>query len=213
MSSLSGGPQAQDGKRVWRKNSRGSCHGDVQRSRLDRACRDLNHLLDEPGLQAAEWHRKHLLEVWPAQTAGWRTGPELDGFCCRLHPRCKGGLIQVVILGRAASPCPWACCWPVAIRVSLFSLCVPRVPHRAARGAIVGCLGCDAPTHDHHRGAAARALQSGAFAQWWLRRWLYRWRHARRREGRRRVCHYARAALISARGDQELQVQGHQRPL
>ena len=32
--------------------------------RLDRACRDLNPLLDEPGLRAGSWHRKHLLEVW-----------------------------------------------------------------------------------------------------------------------------------------------------
>ena len=42
--------------------------------------------------------------------------------------------------------------------------------------ATLGCLGCDAPAHDHHRRAAAAALQFGAFAQWRLRRWL----HARR---------------------------------
>ena len=36
--------------------------------------------------------------------------------------------------------------------------------------ATLGCLGCDASAHDHHRRAAARALQFGAFAQWWLHR-------------------------------------------
>ena len=47
--------------------------------------------------------------------------PDASSFCCRAHPNCKGGLMQVAVFGRALPAHPWACCWPVAIGALLDS--------------------------------------------------------------------------------------------
>ena len=44
---------------------------EVQRIRLDRACRDLNRRLDEPGFWARWWHRKYLLGMG-CRVEAWR---------------------------------------------------------------------------------------------------------------------------------------------
>ena len=90
--------------------------------------------------------------------------------------------MQVANVGPSSAPIPWACGLPVAILALLDSAhlslacCTDGSSRCVARRITLRCLWRDAPAHDHHRRAAAPALQFGAFAQGRLRRWL----HARR---------------------------------
>ena len=89
----------------------------------------------------------------------------------RVYPHCKAGLMQVANFGPSTATNPVGTLLAggdsrVVCSADLSLACSTDRSSRCVASRIpLRCLGCDTPAHDHHRRAAAQALQFGAFAQ------------------------------------------------